>query len=120
MQRESDSWQARLPAEFLTWVIWPQYVESFHDDSVPASKWRGYDARGELCYYRHQYSQWDAVYDDEEPYARLIQSETLEAWRALDGRWLRKIVRAEGADHCTGVANDSGFEVVAAKLIPRL
>lgn len=29
--------------------------EFHHDESIPASKWRGYDAAGELCWYRHSF-----------------------------------------------------------------
>jgi hypothetical protein len=120
MERYPDAWQARLPAELTAWVIRPRRVESFHDDSVPASKWRGYDASGNLCYYHHCFTQWDDVFDDEEPYRRLILSESLEAWRRLDGRWLRVLQRDVGPHRCHGGSFHSGFEVVAAQAIPRL
>jgi hypothetical protein len=120
MERYPESWQARLPSELIAWVVWPQRVESFHDESVPAAKWRGYDAAGNLCYYRHRFTLWDDVYDDEEPYQRLILSESLEAWRCLDGRWLRSTLRHEGSDRCRRGTYDSGFEVVSSHEIPRL
>ena len=120
MLRESDSWQARLPIEMLERVVCPQRVESFHDKSVPASKWRGYDSVGALCYYRHWFALWDDCPDDEEPYRRLMVSESLEAWRTTDGNWIRQILRSEGADACHGGGFDSGFELVAPQAIPRL
>jgi hypothetical protein len=120
MERYPETWQARLPCAMMAFVVWPARVESFHDDSVPAAKWRGYDACGKLCYYRHRFTQWEDVYDDEEPYRRLILSETLEAWRCLDGRWLRSLQRSEGPNRCVGGGRDSGFELVSSHAIPRL
>jgi len=120
MERYPESWQARLPADLHEKVFWPQRVEAFHEDSVPAAKWRGYDTVGKLCYYRHVFTQWDDVYDDEDPYRRLILSESLEAWRLLDGRWVRHLQHTEGPDQCRGGAKDSGFEVVSSQHIPRL
>jgi hypothetical protein len=121
MDRESDHWQARLPANLHAHVVWPVRTEAHHDDSVPASKWRGYDALGLLCWYRHRYSQWDAAFDDEDqPEARLLREEDFEAWRSLGGPWVRRVQRLDGDGRPCGVLVDSGFEVVAAKDIPRL
>jgi hypothetical protein len=120
MLRDPDSWLARLPLGLLDQVVWPQRVESFHDDSVPASKWRGYDTDGDLCYYRHWFSLWEDQADDEEPYRRLLLSESLEAWRSRDGLWVRHLQRAEGADACRGRNLDTGFEFVPPHAIPRL
>jgi hypothetical protein len=106
--------------DLLTCVVWPHRLESFHDESVPASKWRGYDSQGNLCYYRHWFSLWDEVTDDDEPYRRLLLAESLEAWRRRDGAWIRQIQRTEGAGVCRGGERDSGFEVVPAQAIPRL
>lgn len=119
MEHDTDAWQIRLPAELQTWVIWPLAIESFREDSIPAAKWRGYDTGGRLCYYRHVYSLWEDVYDDEEPYRRLVVSELLEAWRTLDGRWIRNVQRSEGPCRCRGASYDSGFEIVAPQAIPR-
>jgi hypothetical protein len=119
MERDADVWQFRLPVELQTWVIWPLAVESFHEESVPAAKWRGYDTCGQLCYYRHVYSLWEDVHDDEEPFQRLVLSEFLEAWRTLDGRWIRSIQRTEGPYHCRAEPYDSGFELVPPQAIPR-
>ncbi len=121
MERDHDSWQARLPAELQAHVFWPVRVESHHDDSVPASKWRGYDALGQLCYYRHHYAQWDYSFDDEdEPCMRMLRSESFEAWRCLNGQWLRRVQAVEGPGRCGGGARDGGFEVVPPQQIPRL
>lgn len=121
MDREHQSWQARLPAELQSRVIWPIAVESHHDDSVPASKWRGYDAHGLLCWYRHHFSQWDFSFDDEdEPCMRLLRSEDFEAWRCLTGHWLRRVQGVAGPGRCEGQAQDSGFEVVPAQQVSRL
>jgi hypothetical protein len=120
MLRDSDSWQARLPFEMLERVVWPLRVDFFHDESVPASKWRGYDFAGALCYYRHWFALWDDCPDDEEPYRRLIVTESLEAWRTFEGTWIRQILRSEGSEPCHGRGFDSGFETVAAHAIPRL
>lgn len=120
MLRDPDSWQARLPLDMFGRVVMPLRVESFHDDGVPASKWRGYDVAGNLCYYRHGFSMWEDVADDEEPYRRLVLSESLEAWRCHDGKWLRQVQRVEGADYCQGGGFDSGFEIVPPQAIPRL
>mgnify|MGYP006951305332 CR=1 FL=1 len=121
MERPSDHWQAHLPLTLLTEVVGPQRVEAHHDDGVPASKWRGYDAEGALCWYRHHFSQWDFTFDDEdEPCMRLLRSETFEAWRRIDGRWIRRVQGLEGPGRCAGQAHDSGFEVVSAQQVPRL
>jgi hypothetical protein len=120
MERYPESWQARLPLAWQNRVAAPRRVESFHEETIPASKWRGYDGDGLLCYYRHEFSLWDEVCDDEEPYRRLVLSEEFEAWRLLDGSWLRLLRRAEGAGLCAGGSYETGFEVVEAKQIPRL
>lgn len=106
--------------DMLTSVVWPHRLEDFHDESVPASKWRGYDLQGNLCYYRHWFSLWDDVADDDQPYRRLLLAESLEAWRRLDGTWIRQIQRTEGVGACRGGDFDSGFEIVAPQAIPRL
>lgn len=46
MDRSADPWQACLPENLHPHVAWPVRVEAHHDDSVPASKWRGYDVLG--------------------------------------------------------------------------
>jgi hypothetical protein len=79
MERNLDHWSARLPANLKEHVVWPVRVEAHHDDGVPASKWRGYDALGLLCYYRHSFSQWDAAFDDEDrPLTQLLREEHFE------------------------------------------
>ncbi|MEK8033404.1 hypothetical protein AACH06_21505 [Ideonella sp. DXS29W] len=121
MERNDESWQARLPAELHAAVCWPVRMESHHDDSVPASKWRGYDVHGRLCYYRHHYAQWDYQFDDEDqPFMRMLRSESFEAWRQQDGQWLRRVQSLAGEPHCNRGACDSGFEVVPPQQIPRL
>ena len=121
MERDTDHWQARLPENLLTHVVWPVRTEAHHDDSVPASKWRGYDALGLLCWYRHRFSQWDADFDGEDqPMARLLREEDFEAWRSLGGQWVRRVQRLDGDDKPCGKLNDSGFEVVPPNEVPRL
>jgi len=121
MERHDDAWQARLPMELLPHVIWPVRTEAHHDDSVPASKWRGYDVLGVLCWYRHHYAQWDFTFDDEdEPCMRMLRSESFEAWRCMDGQWLRRVQSIEGPGQCQGGEHDSGFERVPAQQVPRL
>ncbi len=121
MERESDHWTTRLPHNLLTHLVWPVRTESHHDAGVPASKWRGYDALGLLCWYRHRFSQWDAALDDDDqPRAQLLREEHFEAWRSLTGEWVRRVTRITGDGRDDGVASDSGFEVVAANDIPRL
>lgn len=122
MQRITDHWQARLPQKLLEQVAWPIRVEEHHDPEVPASKWRGYDLQGRLCYYRHRYSQWDATLDGEdgEPMVQLLRAEEFEAWRTHYGSWIRHVQRIEGDGNETGCPHDLGFEQVDAKLIPRL
>jgi hypothetical protein len=119
MEYDNALWQSRLPVELQTWVIWPLAIESFHEDSVPAAKWRGYVTCGQLCYYRHVYSLWEDVHDDEEPYKRLVEREFFEAWRALDGRWIRSVQRSEGGYQCRRRAYDTGFELVPPQEMPR-
>lgn len=121
MERLSDAWQARLPDNLHEHVVWPVRVEAHHDDSVPASKWRGYDALGLLCWYRHRFSQWDAAFDDsEEAEALLLREEEFEAWRSLTGPWVRRVQTLQGDGRPCGWLEDSGFELVPAKQIPRL
>lgn len=121
MEREISHWQSRLPANLHDHVVWPVRVEEHHDDGVPASKWRGYDALGLLCYYRHRFSQWDAALDDEDrPMIQLLREEHFEAWRSLGGVWVRRIQRIDGDGREDGMVSDSGFEVVEPQDIPRL
>jgi hypothetical protein len=120
MERDTLHWQARLPARLLEHVVWPVRTEAHHDDSVPASKWRGYDALGLLCWYRHRFSQWDAGLDGDDAEVRLLREEDFEAWRSLAGPWIRRVQRLDGDGQADGQHSDSGFEVVAASDIPRL
>lgn len=121
MDRTADTWQARLPESLHAHVAWPVRVEAHHDDGVPASKWRGYDVLGLLCWYRHRFSQWDAAFDDEDQaMATLLREEEFEAWRTLTGPWIRRVQRLQGDGQPCGVLEDSGFEVVPPNEIPRL
>jgi hypothetical protein len=114
-------WQARLPEPLLPHVVWPVTVEAHHDDSVPASKWRGYDALGLLCWYRHRFSQWDAAFDDDDqPSAQLLREEEFQAWRGLGGDWVRRVQRLDGDHRACGLLSDTGFEVVPPSEVPRL
>lgn len=121
MERNADHWQARLPESLHPLVVWPVKTEAHHDDSVPASKWRGYDALGLLCWYRHRFSQWDASFDDDDqPAAQLLREEDFEAWRSLGGPWIRRVQRLEGDGQPCGWLSDSGFEVMPPGEVPRL
>lgn len=121
MDRHDDHWQAHLPANLIDHVVIPVRTEHHSDDSVPASKWRGYDALGLLCWYRHRFSQWDAAFDDDDqPQMQLLREEDFEAWRSLAGPWVRRVQRTEGDGPPRGHSSDSGFEVVAGADIPRL
>lgn len=133
MEREGGHWQARLPAELVEQVVWPVRMQAFHDDAVPASKWRGYDALGLLCYYRHVYSRWSADFDEAgsdvggrgQVPCELQHQEELEAWRTLLGTWVRRVQRMRRAGSAGSGADeravfDTGFELVTARSIPRL
>jgi len=120
MDRKTDHWQARLPAPLQAHVVMPVRVEVHRDDETPATKWRGYDALGQLCWYRHHYAQWDAGFEaDDEPVAQLLHEEDFEAWRSLPGSWIRRVQRLQGDGKPCGVASDTGFEVVDATGVPR-
>lgn len=121
MERPHDHWQARLPENLQPHVVIPVRFETHHDDSVPASKWRGYDALGQLCWYRHHFSQWDADFDDDDvPMVRLLREEEFEAWRALTGLWVRRVQHLAGDGRPCGTLDDSGFELVHGSEVPRL
>lgn len=121
MERFPTHWQARLPETLLAHVVWPVRFDEHHDDGVPASKQRGYDALGLLCWYRHRFSQWDADFDDDDqPLVRLLREEDFEAWRSLAGPWIRRVQRQDGDGKPCGVLTDSGFELVDPKSVPRL
>jgi hypothetical protein len=121
LERDTHHWQARLPANLHEHMVWPVRIEEHHDDDVPASKWRGYDALGMLCYYRHRFSQWDAAFDDEDqPMAQLLREEHFEAWKSLGGTWVRRVQRIDGDGREDGAVSDSGFVVVEPQAIPRL
>jgi hypothetical protein len=122
--RDADHWQARLPLTLLTQVVWPVRMQSFHDDGVPASKWRGYDALGLLCYYRYVYSRWSTDFCDTSGAApELLQQEEMEAWRTLLGTWVRRsqsLRPSDPPDPAQPLVVESGFELVTARSIPRL
>lgn len=121
MERGDGGWLSRLPAELWARVITVERIESFHDDSVPASKWRGYDADGTLCWYRHSFQLWSERFDDEdEPCRSHTVSEMLEAWLCTDGSWLRRRILVTGDGGSKGGVEDSGFERVSAREVPRL
>jgi hypothetical protein len=121
MERIPDHWQAHLPDNLHDHVVHPVRFEFYRDDSVPASKHRGYDALGLLCWYRHRFSQWDASFDDDDqPVVQLLREEEFEAWRGLAGTWIRRVQRLDGDGRPFGIASDSGFEIVEANAIPRL
>jgi len=120
MDRPDDHWQARLPQTLVEQVIWPVRLESHHDEGVPATKWRGYDVLGTLCYYRHRYAQWDASFNDDGPVLHLLREEDFEAWRTILGTWLRRVQRHDGDPLAQDWIHDSGFELVDPKSIPRL
>lgn len=121
MERNDGGCLARLPNALWAQVVTVERIEFFHDDSVPASKWRGYDAAGALCWYRHSFQRWNESFDDEDqPCLRHAGSETLEAWRCADGDWLRRRVVIGAAGRCAGRVDDSGLERVAAQEVPRL
>jgi hypothetical protein len=122
MERITDRWQARLPLELLGYVIRPVQLQLHHDAAVPATKWRGYDGQGALCYYRHHFSQRDASLggEDDEPVIHLLREEDFEAWRTHVGTWVRRIQRIEGDGNPDGRVHDLGFQQVEAQAIPRL
>ena len=122
MERITEHWQARLPEDLLEYVDKPLRMETHHDEGVPATKWRGYDRTGALCYYRHRFSQWDASLDPEdgEPVVHLLREEDFEAWRTRMGTWIRHVQRIDGDGSEDGRVHDGGFEQVDAKAIPRL
>ena len=121
MERSDDHWQARLPDTLLEHVVWPVRVESHHDDSVPAAQWRGYDALGLLCYYRHPFSQRDGALDDDDATTTvLLREEHFEAWRTLMGPWVRRIQRINGDGRGDGQVEEIGLHLVEPRAIPRL
>lgn len=121
MDMDDGGWLSRLPDALWTQVVTVERIGRFHDDSVPASKWRGYDAAGALCWYRHSFQLWNESFDDEdEPCFRHAGSEMLEAWLCEDGSWLRRRVVVAGEGRCGGRVEDSGFERVSAREVPRL
>ncbi|MBU0604470.1 MAG: hypothetical protein KKD25_18945 [Gammaproteobacteria bacterium] len=121
MDRRDEGWQTGLPDDMKDSVVEPVSREAFHDDSVPASKWRGYDADGALCWYRHSFQLWEERFDDEDiPYMLQVASELLEVWRCLDGSWLRRQLRVGAQGACGKRVEDSGVERVAARDVPRL
>lgn len=120
MERLTEHWQMRLPDDLLAFVVWPVRMETHHDPGVPASKWRGYDLSGLLCYYRHVFSQWDADLDAEgDGTVTLLRQEDFEAWRTHIGTWIRTVQRIDGDGQADGLPHDSGFIQVDAKDIPR-
>jgi hypothetical protein len=109
LERITDRWQARLPQELLAHVVWRVRLQTHHDDSVPASKWHGYDWMGSLCDYRHRFSQWDASLDgeDDEPFVRLQREEDFEVWRTHLGTWVRRVQRVEDALRRAGIPRNA-------------
>lgn len=121
MERTPDDWRSRLPESLLPHLVIPVRVEVHRDDSVPATKWRGYDALGLLCWYRHHFAQWDALFDDDDrPAPRLLREEDFEAWRSLAGSWVRRVQHLADDGQPCGLLTDTGFEVVPPAEVPRL
>jgi len=121
MERQNDSWEMRLPESLHEHVVWAVRMEAHHDDGVPASKWRGYDSLGQLCYYRHRFSQRDVSFDDDDqPRSQLLRVEDFEAWRSHAGPWVRRLQRIDGDGQDDGIFSDSGFVLVSPQSIPRL
>jgi hypothetical protein len=121
MIRNETDWRARLPEELCADVVPVLWSESFHDDGVPASKWRGYGADGALCWYRHSFMLWEECFDEDDlPFQRQAGGESLEAWRCRDGSWLRRLVKTQGEGICGQRIQDGGYERVSARDVPRL
>lgn len=121
MHAADEDWRARLPDNLLPHLVIPVRTERHHEASVPATKWRGYDALGGLCWYRHRFAQWDAALDEDGlASAQLLREEEFEAWRGLGGDWVRRVQRVAGDGRPFGRFSDSGFELVPPTEIPRL
>lgn len=121
MDPARNDWNARLPERLQEHLVIPVRVEVHHEHSVPATKWRGYDALGLLCWYRHHFAQWDAEFGDEDqPQLRLLREEDFEAWRGLTGSWLRRVQRLADDGRDSPAFSDSGFELVSSTEVPRL
>lgn len=119
MTHDSDAWQVRLPSALQELVVPPARVEAHHDAAVPASKWRGYDAQGCLCWYRHCFAQRDAALDDEDrPIVLLLRAEDFEAWRSRAGTWVRRVRAIVGDGREDGLLEDSGYEPVESGEVP--
>jgi|JI6StandDraft_1071083.scaffolds.fasta_scaffold979078_1 hypothetical protein len=119
MKRTDRKSISRLPDALWAQVVEVDRSEFFHDESVPASKWRGYDATGALCWYRHSFQLWHDSFDEEDqPCLRHAGSEILEAWRCMDDSWLRRRIVIAGEGGCNRRIADSGVERVSAREVP--
>lgn len=56
MEPIADHRRSKLPDPLHEHMVWPVRFEFHRDDSVPASKFRGYDASRLLFRYRQRFS----------------------------------------------------------------
>jgi hypothetical protein len=109
----AEDWAEQLKGEVARLVEAPVRFERHEDRSVPASKVIGYDARGERCYYRHQYVMREERFDEDDLPMRVeTWHEEVTAWRMRDSRWLRLAVRIQGFGGC-GRRIDRVLSIVA-------
>ncbi|MFN3397972.1 MAG: hypothetical protein ACK4ZS_05480 [Sulfurimicrobium sp.] len=95
-------WTRDLPNGEAALVCPPLRFERFSEPEARAEKVLGYDARGEVCYYRHAYALVECFFDaDDLPCESEVFYETVTAWRLADRRWLT-CLRQGGAQGLCG------------------
>ncbi|BCB26013.1 hypothetical protein SKTS_08990 [Sulfurimicrobium lacus] len=84
-----EEWKRELPSEQAALACPPLCFERFSEPEARAEKVLGYDAGGEVCYYRHAYSLTESFLDaDDLTCESEVFYETVTAWRLADRRWL--------------------------------
>ena len=89
MRYVETGWKENLPEDMAFQAIEPHRFEYFEEPQASAEKMLGYDQGGHCCYYRHVFTIYRDVLDDEDNfYEEVSYHEILTAWLLNSGLWL--------------------------------
>jgi hypothetical protein len=83
------AWLEHLCPIWLGLIEQPRSFRVFREYEIPARRVVGHDAENVPCFQSYDYRLVDLRSDDDEDYYLAITySESVDAWRLRDGRWL--------------------------------